>query len=192
MRFTAALLVPVLAATLALTGCALSPQTINVTPTLNVTAGKAGEGHVVGLNVLDERSSGELGSRGGVYAKSSLIKPANDVAAAIHDAMKKGLEARGYQVGNAEAETVLNVAVQQLSYTVPEGAMATTADIAAAVKVTAVRDGNQHATVYRSTAKRKFPVAPSAEQNEEWVNETLGETLERFFADPEMRAFLNP
>ncbi|MFP5440060.1 MAG: YajG family lipoprotein [Gammaproteobacteria bacterium] len=178
-------------AALSLAGCALSPQTITVTPALSVAADNVGKNRVIGLHVLDERENTAIGSRGGVYAKSSTINPANDVGVAVYDAMKRGLETQGYQLGSANADAVLHVAVKQLSYHVPQGAMATNADITVAIRVTAERGGKQHSTDYRSTVNRKFPVAPTATQNEEWINETLGETLARFFADKEMRAFLN-
>lgn len=177
-------------AALSLTGCALSPQTITVTPALSVAAENVGKNRVIALHVLDERESTAIGSRGGVYAKSSTISPANDVGVAVYDAMKRGIEAQGYQLGSANADAVLHVAVKQLSYNVPQGAVATNADITVAIRITAERGDQQHGTDYRSTVNRKFPVAPTAAQNEEWINETLGETLARFFADKDMRAFL--
>lgn len=175
---------------LALSGCALSPQTINVTPTLDVAAGNVGQGHVVNVLVLDERSDPVIGSRGGVYAKSSVIRPANDVAAAVHGEMEKGLRAQGFRLGSADAQTVLHVGIEQLAYVVPEGAVATGADITVALRVTAERGDTKRTADYRSTVTRKFPVPPTATQNEAWINEVFTDTLARFFADEEMRRFI--
>lgn len=181
----------VVTSALALAGCALSPQTITIAPTLDVPAEPVGQGRVVGLHVLDEREKKSLGSRGGVYADSSDISPANDVAEAVGTAMRTGLLAQGYQLGSAEAGIVLKVAVTRLSYDVPAGAVAATANLAATLRITAERNGDSMSTDYHSTVTRTLPVAPTAAQNEKWVNELLGETITRFFADPKMRAYIN-
>ncbi len=180
-----------IAATLSLTGCALSPQTITIAPTPNVPTEHIGQNRVIGLSVLDEREKKSLGSRGGIYADSSNISPANDVATAVETAMKTGLQAQGYQLGSADASAVLKVSVTRLSYEVPAGTVASTANISATVRVTAERNGSNLSTDYSSTVTRKLPVAPTAAQNEKWVNELLGETIARFFADAKMRAFIN-
>lgn len=189
MRTMTTLLV---AGTLALTGCALSPQTVRIEPTPHVTVETIGHNHVIGLQVRDARADKSIGTRGGVYAQSSLIRADNDIGAAMHKAMEQGLFAQSYRVANdiATAETVLSVELEQLSYVVPEGAVTTSADISTTVRITAERGNDKHTASYRSTITRKFPVAPTATQNETWINDVLSETLARFFVDPKMRAFL--
>lgn len=177
-------------ASLALAGCALSPQTIHVAPTMSIATDSIGRGHTVNLQIVDERSDTTLGSRGGVYAKSSVINADNDVLAAVRAELEKGLTAQGYAFGSTNADIVLHVTLQQIAYVVPQGAMATGADITAAVRIAAERNGSTHTADYRSTVTRKFPVAPTATQNEIWINEVLGETLSRFFSDQAMRAFV--
>ncbi|MFZ5723429.1 MAG: YajG family lipoprotein [Pseudomonadota bacterium] len=180
----------VLAAILSLAGCALSPQVVDLTPTLVLPPGNVGAGRIVNVQVIDERDDTAIGSRGGVYAGSSTIKAGNDVAAVIRDALEKGLVAQGYVIGSTNADAVLHVGVQKLSYVVPKGAVATSADITVSIGVTAERGERKLATGYRSTVTHRFPVAPTAEQNEIWINEVLSATLARFFADQQMREFL--
>ena len=89
-----------------------------------------------------------------------------------------------------EAKNTLRLAVRELSYSVPPGTVATSADMVVALEATAERNGETHTAVYRSEMNRRFPVAPTANQNEIWLNEVFSETLQRFFADVKMREFL--
>lgn len=177
-------------AALLLSGCTLSPQTINVTPAITVAPASFGRGHSINVMVQDNRQDATIGSRGGVYRNSSTIQSANDVAEAIRAQTAAGLVAQGYTLAGTEAESMLRIGIDQLSYVVPAGALATSADITATLRIAAQRDNRQLETTYKSTVNRRFPVTPTATQNETWVNEVLNETLQRFFADPKMRAFL--
>ncbi len=177
-------------AALTLGACALSPQTINVTPVLTVANEHFGRNQTVSVMVTDNRKDAVIGSRGGIYNQSSVIQSANDVAAAVRSEAERGLAAQGYTVTGTEANNLVRMSIEEMSYTVPEGAVATSADIVVALKVVAQRGDTQYETTYRSTVNRRFPVAPTATQNEAWINEVLGETLQRFFNDAKMRAFL--
>ncbi len=179
-----------LLAVLLLSGCTLSPQTIHVTPAITIAPESFGRGHSINVLVQDNRQDATIGSRGGVYRNSSTIRSANDVAEAVRAQTAAGLVAQGYALTGTEAESMLRIGIDQLSYVVPAGALATSADITAVLRIVAQRDNRQFETTYKSTVNRRFPVTPTATQNEVWINEVLNETLHRFFADPKMRAFL--
>ncbi len=176
--------------TLLLSACALSPQTITVAPALAIAPETFGQGHSINIQVIDNRAQTAIGSRGGIYEKSSQIEPANDVADAIRSEAAAGFIRQGFVLAGTEAENVVAIGIEQLDYVVPPGAIATSADITVALKVTARRGAKQQETVYRSTVNRRFPVVPTATQNEIWINEVLTETLQRLFADPQIRALL--
>lgn len=171
-------------------GCALSPQTIEITPVVQVVPAEVGNGHSVQVLANDNRSSPVLGSRGGVYGRTSTISSGNDVAEAVREAMQAALGRRGFEIVGGEAQTRLTFNVEQLSYSVPAGTVATSADISIVVKAIAERSDLRHEATYRSTLNRRFPVAPSAAQNELYVSELLGETLQRFFSDERMQDIL--
>lgn len=180
----------VLLATLLLGACALSPQTITVTPALTVAQAAFGKGHSINIQVTDNRSQTAIGSRGGIYQQSSRIEPSNDIADAIQSQAAAGFIMQGFTLTGTDADSFITIGIEELSYTVPPGAITTSADIAAALKVSVKQGRKQHETVYRSSVNRRFPVVPSANQNEVWVNEVLSETLQRLFADPQVRALL--
>lgn len=191
----------VLLTTLLLWACALSPQTITVAPALDIAPETFGQGHSINIQVTDNRAQTAIGSRGGIYEKSSQIEPANDIVDAIRSEAAAGFARQGFSLTGTEADSLVTINIEQLSYVVPPGAIATSADITAALKVTVQRtvqrtaqrgDAKQHETVYRSTVNRRFPVVPTATQNEIWINEVLTETLQRLFVDPQIRALLVP
>lgn len=172
------------------TGCALSPQTVTLTPALTVAKENIGNGHTIKVLVTDTRNSDLIGTRGGIYEKTSEIRSDNDVAESIRQQVTAGLIAQGYADGGNEAVTKVRIRLTELRYSVPPGAMTTSADMKVALEVAAERGGGKHTATYRSEMNRRFPVSPSARQNETWLNELLGETLQRFFSDEKMRAFM--
>ena len=57
-------LVVVGAITIGLSGCAFTPQAIELQPKVNVVESSIGQGRVVYINVVDERAKTTLGTRG--------------------------------------------------------------------------------------------------------------------------------
>lgn len=176
---------------LALGGCALSPQVVTIDPSLQEQAAASrAAGQPLDLRVVDARPAEDIGTRGGVYRESSRIQPANDIADAVRRCAVEGLAKRGYAIGTEATDRSVRLSVEQLSYDVSEGRIATAADITVAIRAHAERGADRYETVYRSAMNRKFPVPPTAEQNAEWINEVLGETLQRFLDDAKLHAFL--
>lgn len=174
-----------------LAGCALSPQTVTLVPALTVQAENLGQGRTVKVLATDGRSDSLVGTRGGVYPTTSEIRSDNDVAEAIRAQLAAGLVQQGYVTAGNEAEITLRAKLLDVHYRVPEGTVATSADIGVAIEIRAERAGRSHTANYRSDVQRRFPVAPTPEQNGIWLNELLSETLSRFFADTAMREFLS-
>lgn len=183
-------MITLLAALLTLAGCALSPQTVTIDPTIAAAPKTVAHGLPVDLRVVDARPAAELGTRGGVYRQSSRIYAANDVADAVRLRAVEGLRARGYSLGETTATSQIRLSIEELDYTVPPGTVATGADITAVLKASVDRSGEKYETTYRSAVNRKFPVPPTATQNAIWINDVLGETLQRFLDDPKIHAFL--
>lgn len=183
-------LITLLAALLTLAGCALSPQTVTIDPTLTSAQKAFANGQPLDLRVVDARPGVEIGTRGGVYRQSSQILAANDVADAVRTRAVEGLRARGYSLGESTATAQIRLSIEQLDYVAPPGTVATSADITAVLKASVDNAGEKFETTYRSTVNRKFPVPPTAAQNAVWINEVLGDTLQRFLDDPRIHTFL--
>ena len=169
-------------------GCALSPQSVSIDPVITPAVPGVGRGPAVELRGEDARGNPVIGIRGGVY-KTSEIRPANDIGEAVRARAAQGLAAQGYAV-EPGAGTRVTLSVEQLSYQPQGGAVITGADISATLRALAERGDTRLETRYNSTLTRKFPVAPTAAQNEAWLNEVLGDTLQRFLDDGRVRSFL--
>lgn len=180
----------VMTAAIALSACALSPQTVTLKPTLEIPRDTIGNAGTVKVLVTDMRNSSLVGTRGGIYEKTSEIRSDNDVADAIRQQVQAGLLAQGFKDGGNEAETTLRIRLMELQYAVPPGAVTTSASIVVAIEITAERGGGRHTATYRSEVSHRFPVTPTATQNEIWINDVLSETLQRFFNDAQMRTFI--
>ena len=88
MTFRASLIVVL---SLLFAGCALSPQNVILTPTITITNSITAP-HVVKLSIDDRRPQKHLGTRGGVYAKSSYIYLAKPLAQSLYPAAITALQ----------------------------------------------------------------------------------------------------
>src|SRR5699024_4786598 len=84
-----------------LSACALSPQRVTLTPSVNhVEQNSIGHNQPLRVVGKDWRDNTVIGSRGGIYADTSLIRASNDVADLIADKVRHNLQSRGFNTLN--------------------------------------------------------------------------------------------
>ena len=181
----------ILTATTLFAGCALSPQMINVTPKVAVEAANIGQNQPVQVIAVDSRDQSAFGTRGGVYKETALVQPANDVKAAIEDAVRKGLQTQGFNAFNAGADaTRLEVRLEQLDYVPEEGSVVNEVTLSLTLLAEATRGDVVHTGTYKSSVVHDLPLTPTADRNQTMVNEILSGAITRMLNDPEMQRFL--
>lgn len=181
----------IMATALLLGGCALSPQQINVQPAPQVSSGNLGHNQAVKVIAVDSRGQLAFGSRGGVYADSATIAPANDVRQAIADAVRQGLQKLGFNAYNpGDAATTLEVRLEELSYTPEQGAVVNQVTLKLKLRAVATRGNTTHTGTYQSNVVHKSLFTPSQADNQTMINDILGEAIQRMLGDPSMSAFL--
>ncbi len=184
-----AVLVLALSATFA--GCALSPQMIDVKPVADVEATNVGQNQPVQVLAVDSRDQEAFGTRGGVYKNTALVRPANDVKSAIEDAIRKGLQTQGFNAFNpGENATRLEVRLEQLDYVPEEGSVVNEVTLTLTLLAEASRGDVLHTGTYKSSVVHDLPLTPSANRNQQMVNDILSGAINRLLKDPEMLAFL--
>ena len=142
----------ILTATTLFAGCALSPQMINVAPKADVEAANIGQNQPVQVIAVDSRDQSAFGTRGGVYKETALVQPANDVKAAIEDAVRKGLQTQGFNAFNAGADaTRLEVRLEQLDYVPEEGSVVNEVTLSLTLLAEATRGDVVHTGTYKSS-----------------------------------------
>ena len=77
------------------TGCAFTPQAVNLRPQVQATTGSSGQGRSVLVTVVDERPRATLGTRGarGVGADLTLVQ---DLPTVVRSAVSDGLQRQGF------------------------------------------------------------------------------------------------
>lgn len=181
----------VLALSAAFAGCALSPQVIEVKPVADVEATNIGQNRPVQVLAVDSRDQEAFGTRGGVYKDTALVRPANDVKGAVEDAVRKGLQTQGFNAFNpGDDATRLEVRLEQLDYVPEEGSVINQVTLTLTLLAEASRGDVIHTGTYKSSVKHDLPLTPSADRNQQMVNDILSGAINRLLKDPEMLSFL--
>lgn len=173
-----------------LSGCALEPQQVTVTPAFYVAGDPIGQQEPVFLRVIDARPNAIVGSRGYNPAKSA-ISVSNDFTSHIQVHAEKALKQLGFVVTeHRSAPLQLTVSVKKLDYRVASAAVIFDVYLNAEVAVTVADNGRFFRAAYRTNANNKFAAAPSAEKNEQLINQVLTRALSNAFNDEALRQFL--
>jgi uncharacterized lipoprotein YajG len=181
-----------LAALLTLSGCAFTPQTANIAPTVTVMTSSEGKGVAVMVQVTDERPSKSLGRRGTAYGAAAEITAAQDIAVVVQKEIIAGLKKKGFGVVDDSdgANAKLSVEVRLLEYTTAQGFWTGGVIVRSAVKAVATKNGKTYEKLYRTEKEQRVVVVPTAETNEQWINEALGEVLSQLLDDNGLTMFL--
>jgi uncharacterized lipoprotein len=176
-----------------LAACALSPQTVNIRPDLDMSQANAiGQGTRITLQVIDNRSSLVIGSRGGVYADTSTISTRSDISTPIRGELVPGLRALGYEVVDAgqAAKADLRVLVDAIEYKAVGGRVLTDIETAATVRAVAKVGNREFTGRYRGTQTKEVLRKPTPEDNDELINAAVSRVLERMLTDRELLEFM--
>lgn len=172
-------------------GCALSPQSINVQPVAKVQTTNIGHNQSVQVIAVDSRNQLAFGTRGGVYKETSLVQPANDVKAAVEEAVRKGLQQQGFNAFNPDQNASrLEVRLEQLDYVPEQGNVVNTVTVSLILIGEASRPEAAYTGTYKSSIKHDLPITPSANRNQEMINDILSGAITRMLEDPKMQSFL--
>lgn len=167
-----------------ISGCALSPQNLVLQPVLKEqNLNPVGQGQAIQLQVVDGRADESMGTRGGVYANSSVLTVSrNDIVPKLQQEAEKALRLMGF-VPSAQAPRQMTLTLTTLNYRSPDAPYVTQADIDAVLQAE-VRSGGKHYTGrYSASLNQRFAKAPNAEKNSELVSDVLSDALTRVFKD---------
>lgn len=177
---------------LLLTGCALSPQIIEVRPQPEVPSANVGNNAPVAVTVVDARPEQAFGTRGGVYKDTALIRPSNDLAGTVAEIVQSSLQKQGFNAYNPpENATDLEVRLQTVEYVPESGTVVNRVVTRAVIEAVASREDVTHKGVFKSRVEHELPLTPTARQNREMVTGVLTRSLERMLSDPKLLAFLS-
>ena len=182
------------AGTLALSGCALSPQQLNPDPQFTGQPVAVGQGQPVVVKVVDGRQSTELGTRGGLYSETSAVTVrSQDVIPKLQAQAEVAVRLLGFTPSpNAYNAPTLTLTLAELKYQSPkDGVYVTQATIGATFRVDVQSGGRNYSGRYGSSLDQSFGMAPNQATNTKLVSDVLSDALNRVFKDPSIGQTLN-
>lgn len=181
-----------LAAVLACSACALSPQVVTLAPVPAVTGKTFGANRTIALSVVDKRERAYFGTRGGLY-QTAYIEPAGDITAPIRAALAGGLAGYGFRVvaTGEPADYSMLVDVGSIDYKATGSPALTTVTTSADIGVVLrAQNGEEYSGRAKVSQSKEIPLMPGARDNETLINSTVSKTLERMLTQPEILQFL--
>ena len=164
-------------------GCALSPQIISVSPSLDTAeATRRQTDNTISIRVSDSRPMTVVGSRGGIYRETSTLTTADNMTSNIREALTSAFNGLGYNVASSGG-IVLTVNISELLYNIERNNAVNTITTSATVNVTCQNPSNTLNNDYKITDKKDYIKAPSQQENERIINTTLASALNRIFND---------
>lgn len=180
-----------LVSALLMAACAQSPQRLIVQPTLSISGDAIGNGRPIIVSASDQRPSKVLGSLGGVYGNTATITIGNDVEQALTRAANGLLASQGYVVNSPDPNALqLNIVLESLVYQPIPQSVGNAVKLTAVLRADVAKHGDTFSGRYQSDSERRSVGRPDQEDNEQYVNELLSDTLVRMFSDNRLRDFL--
>jgi len=172
---------------LALVGCAHSPQQLSPQPRLIGSLTPVGQGQPVVVRVVDGRPSPVLGTRGGLYPETSAISvTGQDVLPKLQAQAEAAVRLLGFTPSaNAYNAPQLTVTLAELKYQSPKDNLyVTEATIGATFRADVSNGGRRYSGRYGASLDQRFGMAPNQETNTQLVGDVLSDALTRMFKDP--------
>lgn len=178
-------------------GCAYTPQTVAIEPTLEVAASDIGGGREVSVYVVDERETTEIGRRGSGMLRGAAITTEQDVAKVFSDTIIANLNKMGYRASAvnspapAAGASLLRVDIRSIEYETSTGFWTGGVHARGSMKGTATRDNRSYDKLYRVDEEKRVVVVPGADSNAQMINATVSAVIQEMFNDVELFRFLS-
>ncbi len=178
------------ACALIISGCALSPQHVTLSPRVTVNDHIA-VAHIVQLHIEDKRPQQHLGTRGGVYSETSYIYPQQSLPASLRPAAIRALQELGLQTEGLSPQPIqLTLTVEELSYRTDDSKLPKKVALSTRIHARVIKGEREHEGRFNSSKTYSFVKSPSTEENQKIINELLSETMTRLFNDPKLLNFI--
>jgi uncharacterized lipoprotein len=166
-------------------GCAFTPQKVSFAPNVLVAPSDRGAGVSVAVKVVDERASLAIGRRGTAYGDAAAITSDQNVAAVIEAELIKGLQKKGFTVvgAGAAAPATLSAELRLLDYSTSTGMWTGGIHLRTTIKARAARGESVYEQTYRAEREERVMVVPTAEKNQEWINDSLADAIGQILSD---------
>lgn len=176
----------IVAGTLALAGCASSPQMLSPQPKLLEQLAPVAQGQPVVVRVVDGRPSPVLGTRGGLYPETSAVTvQGNDIVPKLQAQAEAAVRLMGFTPNaGATGAPTLTITLADLKYQSPkDSTYVTEAIISATFRADVRGNGHNYSGRYNASLNQRFGMSPNQETNTRLVSDVLSDALTRVFKD---------
>lgn len=173
-------------------GCAISPQTVALRPTISAASANVGQGRSLALSVVDQRSRQLFGTLGGIYSDTATIGPSGDIIGPVRKAVAEALTSEGFKVlpAGSTADLDMRVRIEDISYQATGDPIVRKVAIGARVGVDAKRDGRTYSASSQVRESRDVLKAPSPAENETYLNNAVSHALQKLLGDGDLNKFI--
>jgi uncharacterized lipoprotein len=177
---------------LLLPACALSPQTIQISPDLTPTGIGPVSGTTLALDVQDQRRNPVVGYRGGIYTTAAITTEDN-VAASIRTELSRVLSGLGYSIvkKGTPAGASLDIELQKLDYKATQENILWKVHVSAQINAEVSVGTKTISNNFEDRLTKEFATAPSMLDNEKLINKEVSGLLQRILTDQDISKLLS-
>jgi len=169
-------------------GCAFTPQAVQVKPEVRLNNATAAAGQVVNVAVVDERPSKNLGQRGAHNVGADLTVQA-ELSEIVGSAIKEGLEKEGFKPSaqGDEPSAKLKVEVRSLEYKVISGFWSGTIRSECAMKALCKSSsGAEYEKFYSGVFEKSIQVIATEKENDAYVSASVSDAVNKLLNDRDL------
>ena len=170
-----------------ITGCAFTPQAVEIEPKVYVPETSTGKGRPVYVNVVDERSKQTLGTRGAGMGAELTIK--GNLRSIISSSISGGLARQGFAPTRESVADApeLRVEIRDLDYEVKTGFWAGSLRTQCNLKGFCKQGGAAlYENYYQGVFQSSIQVVQSEERNNQFVSDAVSRALDSLLGDSKL------
>lgn len=183
-----AIIISSLAALLLLnTGCALSPQIINLDDSSPLESSSAQIGRSALVRVRDLRQETEqLGYRGGSQPKMAPLLARPSLQQALQTKMQNSLQQLGFGGSSPFEPLKVDLVIEQFDYQCNQGVWVNQCQLAITLKLSIDSDSGSTAQPFTLKEQRSVVTAPRVGYNEDWINQSIDKLWLHMMSQPQV------
>ncbi len=175
-----------------LTSCAFTPHDVAITAEVPYTSSSVGDGVTLALQVIDDRDYVVVGKRAPVIDAADIT--AKNIIPALERELKKGLEAKGFEVLSAQsdADAEFKARLRHFKYFIWQGRyIGATENTWVVINIEAKKRGKAFDRRYRIHMKEpSFFFVSAGTVIDQKLNAVISEVLAKIMRDAELMGFL--
>jgi len=191
-RIASPLLASTLVASILLSsGCALSPQMINLQTSSPLAASSTQLGRSALVRVRDLREDTEqLGSRGGTQPDQAPLLAKPSLQQALQTKMQNSLQQLGFGGSSPFEPLKVDLAIETFAYQCNDGLWVSQCQLAMTLVLSIDNDSFATSQPFTLNEQRSVITSPRVGYNEEWINQSIDKLWLHMMSQPQVKKAL--